>query len=169
MAKVFVSHKSEDEQIAMWIVATLKGRGVDAYIDKLDPFVNAAKGEDLGEYFRRQLRDCTHLMAVISEKTKSSWWVPFEIGIATEREYPLATFADQGTNYRKYPSFHRPEFDVPAYLKKWPYLQTVADLDSYVHVLTTMSTTVEFSESIGRRRSYTKDFYPALRRSLGQG
>ena len=48
MTKVFISHKSEDERVAVWIYATLKGRGVDAYIDKLDPFVNAAKGEELG-------------------------------------------------------------------------------------------------------------------------
>ncbi len=168
MTKVFISHKSEDERIAVWIYATLKGRGVDAYIDKLDPFVNAAKGEELGEYFRRQLQQCTHLMAVISDKTKSSWWVPFEIGIATEREYPLSTFADQGDNYRSYPSSYRPNFDIPDYLRKWPYLQTASDLDSYIRVLNMMSTTAQFSESTGQRRSYTKDFYINLRSYLGQ-
>ncbi len=168
MTKVFISHKSEDERIAMWIFATLKGRSVDAYIDKLDPLVNAAKGEELGEYFRRQLQQCTHLMAVVSEKTKLSWWVPFEIGIATEREYPLATFADQGDNFRSYPSLYRPNFDLPDYLKKWPYLQTITDLDSYIRVLRTMQTVAEFSESVGQRRSYTKDFYISLRGYLGQ-
>ena len=169
MAKVFISHKSEDANVAIWIHSTLGQYGIESYVDKLDPIINMPRGEeDLGEYFRWQLQRCTHLVAVISEATKLSWWVPFEIGIATEREYPLATFADQGEGYRKLPQLIGKRYDMPEYLRKWPYLQTESDLANYVRALKATSTATDFAENIGRRRSYTKDFYSTLRGYLRQ-
>lgn len=165
---MFISHKSEDADVAMWIHSWLGSFGVDTYIDKLDSLVGTAKGEDLGDYFRQQLQRCTHLMAVISGKTRESWWVPFEIGIATERGYPFSTFADQGDGYRKYPQLYGRSYDIPEYLRKWPYLQTESDLANYVRALKATSMTTDFMESIGRRRSYTKDFYSTLRGYLRQ-
>ncbi len=168
VTRVFISHKSEDADVAMWIHSWLGSFGVDAYVDKLDPLVDTAKGEDLGDYFRRQLQQCTHLMAVISGKTRESWWVPFEIGIATEREYPLATFVDQGYGYLKNPQLFGKNYDIPEYLRKWPYLQTESDLANYVRALRVTSMTTDFAESFGQRRSYTKDFYSTLRGYLRQ-
>ena len=57
MVRVFISHKSEDTAVAMWIHSWLGSFGVDAYIDKLDPLVGTGKGGDLGDYFRWQLQN----------------------------------------------------------------------------------------------------------------
>jgi len=170
MTKVFISHKSEDESSALWLNAKLAHSGIEAYVDKLDPVLNSPRGEgDLGEYFRWQLQRCTHLVAVISESTRQSWWVPFEIGIATEREYPLATLADQGDLYRRYPGSYSRRYEVPEYLRKWPYLETELHVDNYILALKHTPMVTRFTENVAGRHTYTMDFYSNLRRLLGQG
>src|SRR5690348_6961905 len=103
--KVFVSHKREDEQLAKAVAERLRLNRAEVYLDVLDPDRFAA-GDDLADYIRDKLNDCSDLMAVVSTKTKESWWVPWEIGVATEKEYPLSTFAGEN-------------FDLPVFLKKW--------------------------------------------------
>lgn len=160
---VFVSHKSEDSLIAGRVAEKLwRPPRLASYIDLADKGLPDNK-HDLGEHFRDRLRQCTNLMAVISQKTKGSWWVPFEIGIATELEYPLATYLVDVT-------------EIPDYLKKWPYLTSDRDLDTY-------ATTVEKQErqllveaavsdfrkiDAPRRRTYVSRLHRALKDALGQ-
>lgn len=88
---VFVSHKSEDSRAATAVAARLKANEVEVYLDSFDP--DAKDGPDLADYLRDKMRLCHGLMAVVSEKTIQSWWVPWEIGMATERDMPLATYS----------------------------------------------------------------------------
>ena len=39
------------------------------------------------DHIRENLNTCTDIIVVMSEATKESWWVPFEIGMATEKRY----------------------------------------------------------------------------------
>lgn len=113
--RVFISHQQADSLLAGKISAYLTvNHKIDCYLDLVDP--NASKaGDQLGDYLREVMGKCTQLMAVVSENTKGSWWVPWEIGVATEKDYPIATFAGDNTV-------------LPEYLKKWPYLKTQSDL-----------------------------------------
>ncbi|OWK25703.1 hypothetical protein AJ87_07450 [Rhizobium yanglingense] len=61
---------------------------------------------------------CTQLLAVVSEKPQQFWWVPWEIGVATEKDFPLASFLGGGA-------------PPPEYLRKWPYLQNDLDINRY--------------------------------------
>jgi hypothetical protein len=95
----------------------------------------------------------------VSEATKTSWWVPWEIGIATEKDYPLATFSGGSAA-------------LPEYLRKWPYLRSDADLDRYAEASKTAARDLVtkrgyLTESVARERS-TKEFFRVLRGSLGQ-
>ncbi|MCD5401358.1 toll/interleukin-1 receptor domain-containing protein [candidate division NPL-UPA2 bacterium] len=158
--KVFISHKKEDSSNAAQIARYLEIHDeVSCYVDVLDSTLFSYGGDDLGEYFRDKLGECTHLMAVVSENTKLSWWVPFEIGIASEKQYPISTFAIQYT-------------DLPQYLKKWPYLRNETDLDKYIRVALTTRPhiLVEGLEKIAasRRGSYTRLFHENLKKALGQ-
>lgn len=157
--KIFVSHQRADSVLAAAVAARLKTHhGIDSYLDLIDPEGSKA-GENLGEYIRLQLGKCTQLLAVVSANTKTSWWVPWEIGIATEKHQPIATYAGDNTT-------------LPEYLKKWPYLRSLTDLDVYATVSKTTET------SFVRRRAYkseelakaetTGDFYSTLRSRLGQ-
>lgn len=156
---MFVSHQRADSALAAAIAGRLKGvHGIDSYLDLIDPDGSKA-GENLGEYIRQQLGKCTQLLAVVSTNTKTSWWVPWEIGVATEKYQPIATYAGDSTS-------------LPEYLKKWPYLRTTAELDIYAEVSKTTDA------SLRRRRSYKSeelaksetvgDFYSAIRTRLGQ-
>jgi hypothetical protein len=87
--KVFVSHQKADSEIALAVAARLRvHHQIDSYLDVIDTNL-ALSGESLGEYLRAEMGKCTQLIAVVSASTKISWWVPWEIGIATEKNFPL--------------------------------------------------------------------------------
>src|SRR6478735_12264138 len=116
--KIFISHQKLDGALAGQIASRLKVvHQIDVYLDLIDPAVSKT-GDKLGEHLREQLGKCDQLLAVVSAKTKESWWVPWEIGISTEKDQPIATYAGDNTL-------------LPEYLRKWPYLKNDSDLDAY--------------------------------------
>ncbi|WPZ34527.1 toll/interleukin-1 receptor domain-containing protein [Thalassobaculum sp. OXR-137] len=158
--KVFISHQQSDSETAGRIAYRLRAvHQIECYLDVIDPNTRQA-GNELGDYIRMQLGTCTQLLAVVSESTKTSWWVPWEIGVATEKDQPIATFST---------GFY---VTLPEYLKKWPYLQSERDLDEYARVsketdraLTSRKT--HLREAVAQHQS-TADFYRVLRSRLGQ-
>lgn len=155
--KVFVSHKKEDFVTAGAVSARLKTGGSEVYLDVIDP--EASTADDLAQHIRGQLDECTDLMAVISNKTQASWWVPWEIGVATEKNYPLATYAADSC-------------PVPEYLKKWPYLRNMSDVDVYVRVrkqaLQAVNERFLYKTASERRPLFVKQFHASLKAALGQ-
>jgi hypothetical protein len=157
--KVFISHQKTDSDQATLIAARLRTHHqIDSYLDVIDPYL-ASGGSDLGDHIRDEMGKCTQLLAVVSASTKTSWWVPWEIGVATEKTFPLATFANTLT-------------EIPEYLRKWPYLTTMAHLDEYAKVSKEVRQTLvqkraTFSESYARTTT-TKDFFRILKSRLGQ-
>lgn len=156
--KVFVSHKKEDQYIASSVADRLKRNGADVYLDVIDPDAHKA-GDDLADYLRDALSKCTDLMVVVSARTKESWWVPWEIGVASEKEYPLSTFAGENC-------------ELPLYLKKWPYLRTLPDVDTYVDVSKAARKTVvdrySYKTASEIQPMIVKQFNRSLRAALGQ-
>ncbi|CAN7725637.1 toll/interleukin-1 receptor domain-containing protein [Mesorhizobium amorphae] len=159
MIKVFLSHQSADTLIAGQIAARLKRmHGIDSYLDVIDPYINR-RGEDLAAHIRQEMGNCTQLLAVISDSTRSSQWVPWEIGVATEKDFPLATYASSGAS-------------TPEFLRKWPYLRSEADLDRYATASKSARSTLvqkrEYLTESAARRTSTEEFFKTLRGSLGQ-
>lgn len=160
--KIFISHQQQDSAPAITVKNHLKTRhGIECYLDVIDP--NLVKGEDIADHVRKELDECSHLLAVVSSATKGSWWVPWEIGVATEKDYPLASF---GTNV-----------ELPEFLTRWPYLKSLTDLDKYAeavkqtykprNIIGLEEKTLD-SATASASRSGTKQFYRALRSKLGQ-
>ena len=114
---VFLSHKREDKPETLKIANYLKINGIPCYIDVLDPILQST--DDITSILMRRVKQCTHLMAVVSGNTQKSWWVPFEIGVASELE-------------RRITSFELNKTDLPDFLEKWPVLKTQKDLDLFV-------------------------------------
>lgn len=158
MIKVFISHQAADSTIAERISRRLKEiHSISSYLDIIDPGIKY--GDDLSAHIQTEMGKCTQLLAVVSDNTRQSWWVPWEIGVATEKYYPLATFLSNVTS-------------TPEYLRKWPHLYTDRDLDYYADAskyadrsLKTRRETL--SEDVARRRS-TNEFFNTLRNRLGQ-
>lgn len=156
---VFIAHKNEDTVLAGQVAFRLQRfHQVGVYIDVIDPHSGKA-GEELGDYLRGVMSDCTQLLAVVSEKTKESWWVPWEIGVATEKSYPVATYSPSGAA-------------IPLYLKKWPYLRSLNELDIYAEVSKIADRVYQdkrrFMEKTAARRTASQDFYTRIRARLGQ-
>jgi hypothetical protein len=81
---VFLSHKKEDKSECRKIAEYLKEAEIDYYLDELDKDLQqaAAQGnsELITESIKKSIRESTHMLVVLSEKTYKSQWVPFEIG-----------------------------------------------------------------------------------------
>jgi hypothetical protein len=157
--KVFLSHKSEDSEVAGAIAYRLKTQHqIDVYLDVIDRNLEKS-GPDLADYIRAEMEKCTQLLAVISAKTRESQWVPWEIGVATEKERPLASFVN-------------PPATTPEFLRKWPYLQSLQEIDRYAAVsksthLARQDSMRRTTDSIARRTAF-RDFHASLKVQLGQ-
>ncbi|WP_235199810.1 toll/interleukin-1 receptor domain-containing protein [Sphingomonas sp. RIT328] len=156
---MFLSHQRHDSHIAGHVAFRLRSlHMIDCYLDVIDPYVGGPV-ETLADHIREEMGKCTQLLAIVSASTSTSQWVPWEIGVATEKSFPLATYSGQN---------HLP----PEFLRKWPYLRSDADLDEYARVSkrterTLLEKRARFGESVARR-SATGDFYSELRAALRQ-
>lgn len=163
--KVFISHQQADQERATQISHYLRHYHlIDSYLDVVDSKIGTKKGPDLAEHVRKQMDSCDSLLAVVSYETAKSQWVPWEIGIATEKDFPLATYSDA-------------VLPLPEFLQKWPYMKSMSELDKYARAVNRMAgrsrTTAlgrsyspeEFNKAI---RESSKDFYRDLSIDLGQ-
>jgi hypothetical protein len=88
---IFISHKKEDSPACKHLVWYLTESGINVFYDENDEILNdpivRKDPVKLTNRITNALLNSTHMICVISEKTKNSWWVPFEIGYAWERDY----------------------------------------------------------------------------------
>ena len=142
---VFVSYKSDDRDIAQKVARTIAKRGLTVYLDILDPNVNG-DGPELVDYINFVIGCCNSLIAVVSHKTVSSWWVPLEIGIAITKGLRLGTFLVLTSRYTKR--------DFPSYLWKWPVLTSMTNLENWCKERQITTTARQFYESLERKHPY---------------
>lgn len=116
--KFFISHKQEDSITALQIKNELQRLGIQAYLDLLDSTVTS-NGREMTEHIKKKINDCTDIIVIISERTRASQWVPFEVGIAAQRDLPTATFLQASVV-------------LPEFLEYWPRLKYVSDIHKYV-------------------------------------
>lgn len=150
--KVFISHKKEDYLVAAEVLSTLKAQHVDAYLDLLEGQI-ALKGEELTNHIKKRLNECTDLLVIMSEKTKGSWWVPFEIGMASQKDFPIVNYLKAG-------------IILPDYLSYWPRLKNQVDLVKYIQVNKKINEAVKLERSLGKFasvESQTARFYRELK------
>lgn len=138
---VFISHKSEDKESALLIAGYLKRQCIYSYVDVLDPTLQTT--DDITKTLMDRINLCTHLMAVVSQYTEKSWWVPFEIGVGSEKD-------------RRITSYQLTAVNLPDFLTKWPILKSQSDLDIFIR-LYKQDTVVPLNEA----RGYTKIIHSA--------
>lgn len=157
MIKVFISHQRADAEKAREISLRLQEHHqISSYLDVIDTKLGYA-GEDLAEYIRTQMGTCNQLLAVVSHSTKASQWVPWEIGVATEKSFPLATFANTLEA-------------VPEFVANWPVLRSMNAVDAYAvaskSAANSFSTKRSYLNEDNARKTSTKEFYTMLRARL---
>ena len=104
---VFISHKREDSALAEAAAEVLMAMNIDAWLDLNELAAsapsNATEHLRLTEAIETGLQNSSHLLALITQKTKSSWWVPFEIGSSRALRKEIAFL------------LHRDVPDLPSY------------------------------------------------------
>ncbi|MBV6826050.1 toll/interleukin-1 receptor domain-containing protein [Pseudomonas sp. PD9R] len=114
---VFISYRHMDRAHAININTRLMQANIKTYLDVLDP--ESQTTDDITGVITRNITECTHLLAVVSERTANSWWVPFEIGEAT-------------ISNRRICSFKTGPAELPLYLDKWPKLRSDKDIELFI-------------------------------------
>lgn len=81
---IFISHTSQDKPACKIIAKYISNAGFDYYLDELDDSLQAAVSAGnpfkIIECLKEGIRESTHMVVVISEKSIRSPWIPFEIG-----------------------------------------------------------------------------------------
>jgi hypothetical protein len=154
--KVFISHKKEDSSQALLLKYAFEENGVEAYLDLLDSSV-IGDGKTLTEHIRKQLNSCTDIIVLITDATKYSWWVPFEIGMSAQIDMPTA-------------SFLKDDVALPSYLSYWPRLRSISDVERYVSIRKRIASQFRALyhgfELHNRRKEEVNLFYETLKKEL---
>lgn len=125
---VFISHKKEDEATAKAIGDYLMQQvGVDIYLDLYDIELKEAVSVDndkkIVESIKKGIGTSSHLLCLVSDKTRLSWWVPYEVGVAGEHGKQIATLKLRGVE------------DIPSFLKTEKVLKSIQEFFDYTKTL----------------------------------
>lgn len=151
-SQIFISYYHGDYVLASQINAELERLGIQTHLEKLTS--NKLSSEILTDRLKTCIRDSSDLLVVMSESTKNSWWVPFEIGMAADEDLPTATYLVQSAY-------------LPEYLDYWPRLKSIYDLLIYVQEIRKRKIKPQLAcESSGGPRYTTNAFYTDLKRAL---
>lgn len=113
---VFVSHKSDDKEKAEDVARCIVTSGLSVWIDTVD-IGGTADDKEMVRRIDAAIARASSLIAVVTQVTNESWWVPFEIGLAYEKEKQLASYCERP---------HQVEF--PSFLWSWPLVRNHSDL-----------------------------------------
>jgi len=116
-SKVFISHKNTDAALAERVARRVRVNGLETYLDTIDDAL-VKDGPDLADLLLARMGQCQQLIAVVSSQTKDSWWVPWEIGVGSEKGFRLASYSETHVS-------------LPSYLEKWPALHMDRHIDLY--------------------------------------
>lgn len=160
MAKVFISHKNTDERLAERVARRVRANGLETYLDTIDDAL-IKDGPDLADHLLKRMAECEQLIAVISPATAASWWVPWEIGVGSEKGFRMASYSEAIVG-------------LPSYLQKWPVLRNDRHIDLYCQMSKQTETTLkrEFATTLNEarrlqmRQTRAESFHKSLKNAL---
>lgn len=157
---VFISHRKDDSLIALSINKFLEKEGVRSYVDELDETLQTAT--NITQVIMERIQECSHMIAVVSLNTQGSWWVPFEIGVASRAE-------------RRISSYKINIVVLPEFLKIWPIMTNADHLKQFVYLYkndkVVLSESYDYYERLKASSAYiqtAEDFHKKLKASTGQ-
>ena len=115
--KVFISHKNTDAALATKVARRIQANGLETYLDMIDDAL-VKDGPELADLLLARMSSCQQRIAVVSSQTKDAGWVPWEIGVGSEKGFRMASYSESYVS-------------LPSYLEKWPALHTDGHIDLY--------------------------------------
>ena len=161
-SKVFISHKNTDVAVAERVERRVSDNGLETYLDTIDDAL-CSDGPDLADQLLARMGQCQQLIAVVSSETKDSWWVPWEIGVGSEKRFRMASYSETFV-------------PLPSYLKKWPALHTDKHIDLYCEHSKQTEKSLNYKMAVAStedlkmhaRKSEFLEFHKRLKSAIGQ-
>lgn len=151
---VFISHRTADDNVAQRIAQRLvRVHNILCYVDDFDPFTKKPGG--ITELVLDRIGRCTHLLALITDNTIGSWWVPFEIGVARQSDRRIASY-DSSTK------------SLPEYLQEWPIVSGEGAIDKFAELYRQDASAKSLLTSQWRPANSPDQFHRGLKLALGQ-
>jgi len=168
---IFISYATKDNELAKKVFWRLNNiHNITCYIDDIDKELENNRGKSsLTPLLVDRLRNCDTLLAVVTENTKGSWWVPFEIGTAREMPRVISSFTSLLD-----PSPYSWQETLPEYLLEWPRLRSDNDINIFAREYKSQSQLLEKSigqENFSQRSTSVnnaRNFESSIMKSLGQ-
>lgn len=79
---VFVSHSHKDADIIESAIQFLLSVGLLVYVDWLDPTMPQTTSGETAVKVKNRIVECEKFVVLLSENSKDSKWVPWELGFA---------------------------------------------------------------------------------------
>ncbi|MFK8330937.1 TIR domain-containing protein [Pseudomonas sp. BJa5] len=157
---VFISYRHQERLDAFIINERLKLEGIPTHLDLFDSGTHQTT-DDISGQVSRNLSNCTHLIAVLSQENADAWWVPFQLGAAT-------------LTHRRASLFQCGESPLPGYLEKWPIMSSREHIDLYVRAYHDEQTfkraiTEDSSEANATNRANADFFHADLKAKIRRG
>ena len=118
---VFLSYRHSDQDIALRLAGELYKAGFDVFIDFYDGTLDPADGH-IDTALVLAIRNSDTMVIVVSDDTRLSWWVPWEIGVSTPYKKPRAIYT---LGLRE---------SLPTYLSKLRHLRNPMEVSTWVGV-----------------------------------
>lgn len=105
---VFISHKKEDQHIALEVGKFIMEKlNMDIYLDifdiELQEAVSVHNDEKIVQSIQEGIDISDILLCIVSDKTRLSWWVPYEVGRADTKNKKIVSLKTK--NVEDFPSF----------------------------------------------------------------
>ena len=105
---VFISHKKEDKHIALEVGKFITEKlNWDIYLDvfdiELQEAVSVQNDEKIVQSIQEGIDISDILLCIVSDKTRLSWWVPYEVGIADTKNIKIVSLKTKQVD--DFPSF----------------------------------------------------------------
>ena len=114
---VFVSHTTRDDDLADEVAKCIRSLRLTAWVDS-DNLVTKHDGPRMASKIEEAIGRSYCLLAILTNATNTSWWVPFEIGISWDKRKYLSTYGD-------------PPASLPSFLAAWPNVKDREELQSW--------------------------------------
>lgn len=124
----FISHKEEDADAAIALGKhIMEDFGFNIYLDIYDNELQQADKnndpEGVVNAIHKGIQYASHLLCVVTEKSRTSWWIPYEIGFAQANCVKTSSIKIKQSEY------------LPTYLRvnNSPVFLTIGELDDYLN------------------------------------
>jgi hypothetical protein len=99
---IFISHQKSDKLLAQCLAEYLSECNINYYLDIEDSSLQVAQQNqndlEMIKLIQTRILQTTHNITIVSENTKKSYWIPYEIGYSHAFNKPTANLIDKGVN-----------------------------------------------------------------------